>query len=175
MDGEEWVERRSRKWIKQMCVFMKTSEIGTLILDQLTRSDSAGTVWSREARGHWTQIRCRKGRIIRKLERKYRNRWGGGGDMCGREGERGRGGRREAVSVVSVKWSKCKTKAEREEWLEKDKLGRQKKKREEQGRKLERRMGGRLDGVRSRWERWNADSGWAREGDEEMQKLGGRY
>lgn len=44
MDGEEWVERRSRKWIKQMCVFMKTSEIGTLILDQLTRSDPAGTV-----------------------------------------------------------------------------------------------------------------------------------
>ncbi len=109
-EKSSWLRGRERGgggrggWIKQteVCVYQVFHSWHT---DPGSVDDlrSVGTVWSREARGHWTPISCRKGRIIRELERIFRNRWEDGGGMCGREREGGREGGREAVSLnVSV-------------------------------------------------------------------------
>lgn len=104
---------------------------------------SAGTVWSREAHGHWTQISCRKGRIIRELERIFRNRWGDGGDMCGRERE-GEEEEEKQSPWCQIKGQNVKQR-EGEEWSEKEKWGRQKKK-ERRTRQEIRKTDGRKNG-----------------------------
>ena len=130
---------------------------------------SVGAVWSREASGHWTQISCRKGRIIRELERIFRKQMGGRRrHVWERERER----RRTRGSCFGCEcqlnaW-KCKTKWKRESWV----LRGGGRKGEEQGRKGDSCIGRKMDWEGGRRE-VNADSSWGEAGDEEIQKLGG--
>lgn len=145
-------KRRRGKWIK------KTTEVCVYQAFHSWRTDpgsidtlrSVGAVWSREASGHWTQISCRKGRIIRELERIFRKQMGGRRrHVWERERERRRTrGSRFGCECQLNAW-KCKTKWKRESWV----LGGgrdRRRKGEEWGRKGERQLHRKENGLRGR-------------------------
>lgn len=175
---DKWTEREKEAEGK---VDKKTTEVCVYQAFHSWRTDpgsidtlrSVGAVWSREASGHWTQISCRKGRIIRELERIFRKQMGGRRrHVWERERERRRTrGSRFGCECQLNAW-KCKTKWKRESWVLGGGETEEEREKNEAGRERDSCIGRKMDWEGGRRE-VNADSSWGEAGDEEIQKLGG--